>query len=64
MLKRIERFKKAIRKIENENEILFEKYKKANSETEFALYGEMGKNSDLIKEMRKQLEIEILLSRV
>ena len=64
MLKRIEKIKKAIKKIETENEILFEKYKKANSETEFVLYGEIEKNNKLIDEMRKQLEIEILLSRV
>ncbi len=64
MLKRIDKIKKALRKIETEHEVLFEKYKKAGSETEFAYYSELGKSNELLKDLRRQLEIEILLSRV
>ena len=63
MRKRIEKIKRAIKRIGSENKALFEEYKNAGPETGFELYGKIGKNIELIRELRKHLSIEIVLQK-
>ena len=63
-MSRVSQIKKAIKRVEVKNADLFKRYKKANSETEFRLYCEIGKNTEIVKELKTLLEIELLLSEV